>query len=65
MSLLGADIGGTKVNLALFDWEQGSLVCRRKHSYHRREYDDLNARNAWPFCWTRCPFVSYSMRRRP
>jgi len=42
MALLGADIGGTKVNLALFDWERGRLVCRRKHTYHSHEYDDLS-----------------------
>jgi glucokinase len=40
-NVLGADIGGTKVNLALFDWRDGRLSCVRMESYHSLELDGL------------------------
>jgi glucokinase len=39
--VLGADIGGTKVNLALFDWRDGRLSRVRMESYHSLELDGL------------------------
>ena len=39
--VLGADIGGTKVNLALFDSQDGRLSCVRMESYHSLELDGL------------------------
>jgi glucokinase len=40
-TVLGADIGGTKVNLALFDWQGGRLSCVRMESYHSLDLDGL------------------------
>ena len=40
-NVLGADIGGTKVNLAIFEWREGRLSCVRTESYHSRELDGL------------------------
>jgi glucokinase len=34
-------MGGTKVNLALFDWQDGRLSCVRMESYHSLELDGL------------------------
>jgi glucokinase len=39
--VLGADIGGTKVNLALFDWQDGRLSRVRMESYHSLDLDGL------------------------
>jgi glucokinase len=39
--VLGGDIGGTKVNLALFDWQDGRLSRLRMESYHSLELDGL------------------------
>jgi glucokinase len=41
LKVLGADIGGTKVNLALFDWQDGRLSCLRTESYHSPGLDGL------------------------
>jgi glucokinase len=39
--VLGGDIGGTKVNLALFDWRGERLSRVRMESYHSLELDGL------------------------
>ena len=39
--VLGADIGGTKVNLAIFEWRDGRLSCARTASYQSLELDGL------------------------
>jgi len=40
-TVLAADVGGTKVNLALFAWENGRLESLRMQSYPSHELDDL------------------------
>jgi glucokinase len=53
-NILGADIGGTKVSLALFEWQGGRLRCGRMQSYASGELDGLPAAlrlflgTAWP-----------------
>jgi glucokinase len=39
--VLGADIGGTKVNLAIFEWRDGRLSRAHTASYHSLELDGL------------------------
>ncbi|MFI5395526.1 MAG: glucokinase [Candidatus Binatia bacterium] len=42
-NILGADIGGTKVSLALFEWHGGRLHCGRMQSYPSGNLDGLPA----------------------
>lgn len=41
ITVLAADVGGTKVHLALFKWGDGRLQCLRMQSYPSHELDDL------------------------
>jgi glucokinase len=41
--LLAGDIGGTKVNLALFDSENGRLFRRSMQTFHSHEHDGLSS----------------------
>jgi len=43
VKVLGGDIGGTKVNLATFEWRDGRLSCVRTDSYHSLDLDGLPA----------------------
>lgn len=39
--ILAGDIGGTKVNLALFELSKGSLRCIKEHQFSSQKYDDF------------------------
>ena len=40
-NLLAGDIGGTKINLAVFDGENGRLIKRFMQTFHSREHNRL------------------------
>ncbi|HUA99373.1 MAG TPA: glucokinase [Terracidiphilus sp.] len=39
--ILAGDVGGTKVNLALYDFAEGNLKCAREKQFPAREYSGL------------------------
>jgi glucokinase len=39
--ILAGDVGGTKVDLALYDFDRGKLTHRREHKFPAREYKGL------------------------
>jgi glucokinase len=41
--ILAGDVGGTKVHLALYNFEGGRLRSLREHKYPAHEYADLAA----------------------
>jgi len=41
--ILAGDVGGTKIHLALYRFENGKLRCIRGHKYPAKEFDSLEA----------------------
>ncbi len=41
MRVLAADVGGTKVNLAIYDWTDGRLMCRHRQTFASQKYDSI------------------------